>query len=190
MRTSLTSPSIRPHDQLPSITRRMRKPSSIGSLAEGLRGSVGSGWVRHSAGLTRLVADPHAKEHGGWEGGFAKRWIRWMHKEGMKQWILPCVLLATMWIKWAIGLGSYSGKTSNWCPVAHTTGSLLLGRNTPPMFGDYEAQRHWMEITTHLPFRQWYKYDLQYWGLDYPPLTAYISWLCGEMYIGGFLRTR
>ncbi|CAB4043472.1 Dolichyl pyrophosphate Man9 c2 alpha-1,3-glucosyltransferase, partial [Paramuricea clavata] len=21
--------------------------------------------------------------------------------------------------------------------------------------------------------------DLQYWGLDYPPLTAYHSWLCG-----------
>jgi alpha-1,3-glucosyltransferase len=47
------------------------------------------------------------------------------------------------------------------------------------MFGDYEAQRHWMELTVHLPFRQWYKYDLQYWGLDYPPLTAYVSWICG-----------
>ncbi|TFK17406.1 glucosyltransferase Alg6 [Coprinopsis marcescibilis] len=47
------------------------------------------------------------------------------------------------------------------------------------MFGDYEAQRHWLEITTHLPFREWYTYDLQYWGLDYPPLTAYVSWVCG-----------
>lgn len=47
------------------------------------------------------------------------------------------------------------------------------------MFGDYEAQRHWMELTVHLPIRQWYTYDLQYWGLDYPPLTAYVSWLCG-----------
>ncbi|KAH7100843.1 ALG6, ALG8 glycosyltransferase family-domain-containing protein [Auriculariales sp. MPI-PUGE-AT-0066] len=26
---------------------------------------------------------------------------------------------------------------------------------------------------------EWYKYDLQYWGLDYPPLTAYVSWICG-----------
>jgi len=49
------------------------------------------------------------------------------------------------------------------------------------MYGDYEAQRHWMEIAYHLPVRQWYKYDLQYWGLDYPPLTAYVSWLCGYM---------
>ncbi|KAH6912825.1 glucosyltransferase Alg6 [Coprinopsis sp. MPI-PUGE-AT-0042] len=47
------------------------------------------------------------------------------------------------------------------------------------MYGDYEAQRHWMELTVHLPFRQWYTYDLQYWGLDYPPLTAYASWICG-----------
>ena len=53
------------------------------------------------------------------------------------------------------------------------------GQETPPMYGDYEAQRHWMELTIHLPFRQWYTYDLQYWGLDYPPLTAYVSWLCG-----------
>ena len=49
------------------------------------------------------------------------------------------------------------------------------------MYGDYEAQRHWMELTWHLPIQQWYTYDLQYWGLDYPPLTAYISWICGAM---------
>ena len=45
--------------------------------------------------------------------------------------------------------------------------------------GDYEAQRHWMELTLHLPIGDWYWFDLQYWGLDYPPLTAYVSWLCG-----------
>ena len=57
----------------------------------------------------------------------------------------------------------------------------LLGFQTPPMHGDYEAQRHWMEITTQLPISEWYFYDLQYWGLDYPPLTAYHSWLLGKM---------
>jgi alpha-1,3-glucosyltransferase len=45
--------------------------------------------------------------------------------------------------------------------------------------GDYEAQRHWMELTLNLPISQWYYYDVQYWGLDYPPLTAYHSYLCG-----------
>lgn len=49
------------------------------------------------------------------------------------------------------------------------------------MFGDYEAQRHWMEVTTQLPISQWYFHDLQWWGLDYPPLTAYHSWLCGKI---------
>lgn len=49
------------------------------------------------------------------------------------------------------------------------------------MYGDYEAQRHWMELTIHLPFSKWYYYDLPYWGLDYPPLTAFVSWICGYM---------
>ena len=72
---------------------------------------------------------------------------------------------------------------SNLLPDARMTNSPPLGRDTPPMFGDYEAQRHWMEITIHLPFQQWYTYDLKYWGLDYPPLTAYVSWLCGKLYV-------
>ena len=44
------------------------------------------------------------------------------------------------------------------------------------MHGDFEAQRHWMEIAVNLPPSQWYingtHNDLQYWGLDYPPLTC------------------
>ena len=55
----------------------------------------------------------------------------------------------------------------------------IPGEATPPRFGDYEAQRHWMEITLHTPVREWYTETpanpLQYWGLDYPPLTAYQS---------------
>ena len=53
------------------------------------------------------------------------------------------------------------------------------GQGIPPMYGDYEAQRHWMELTVNLPLSDWYSYDLSYWGLDYPPLTAYVSLLCG-----------
>lgn len=59
------------------------------------------------------------------------------------------------------------------------------GYNTPPMFGDFEAQRHWQEITINLPIADWYKNttdnDLLYWGLDYPPLTAYHSWFLGRL---------
>jgi len=59
------------------------------------------------------------------------------------------------------------------------------GMATPPMYGDFEAQRHWLEVTTALPLRDWYRNttdnDLQYWGLDYPPLTAYGSLLWGRL---------
>ncbi|CAH8492424.1 unnamed protein product [Heterobilharzia americana] len=59
------------------------------------------------------------------------------------------------------------------------------GEGKPPMYGDYEAQRHWMEITVNLPYTEWYKNstqnDLYYWGLDYPPITAYHSWLMGKI---------
>ena len=43
-----------------------------------------------------------------------------------------------------------------------------------------------MEITAHLPISQWYFHDLQWWGLDYPPLTAYHSWVMGK--IGSFIN--
>ncbi|NWR71039.1 ALG6 glucosyltransferase, partial [Centropus unirufus] len=58
----------------------------------------------------------------------------------------------------------------------------FLGAGKPPLYGDYEAQRHWQEVTYNLPIRQWYfntsDNNLLYWGLDYPPLTAYHSFLC------------
>uniref|UniRef100_A0A0D3GMM6 Alpha-1,3-glucosyltransferase n=1 Tax=Oryza barthii TaxID=65489 RepID=A0A0D3GMM6_9ORYZ len=57
------------------------------------------------------------------------------------------------------------------------------GQGVAPKFGDYEAQRHWMELTLHLPSSDWYRNtsanDLAYWGLDYPPLSAYQSRLHG-----------
>ena len=59
------------------------------------------------------------------------------------------------------------------------------GEQKPPMFGDFEAQRHWMEITWSIPLGDWYRptaiNDLLYWGLDYPPLTAYVSWIFGGL---------
>ncbi len=40
-------------------------------------------------------------------------------------------------------------------------------------------------MTINLPVTDWYRNtthnDLLYWGLDYPPLTAYHSWLMGHM---------
>ena len=68
----------------------------------------------------------------------------------------------------AIGFHPHSGQDNH-------HGSLDKGAYG----GDFEAQRHWMELTVHLPIGDWYWYDTGYWGLDYPPLTAYVSWVCG-----------
>ncbi|PGH36514.1 alpha-1,3-glucosyltransferase [[Emmonsia] crescens] len=88
----------------------------------------------------------------------------WPARAGISQWVvLPLILMVVGLFRWSASLWGYSGQ------------------NTPPMYGDFEAQRHWMEITTHLPLSLWYFYDLQWWGLDYPPLTAYHSWLLGKI---------
>lgn len=59
------------------------------------------------------------------------------------------------------------------------------GEHTPPQYGDYEAQRHWMEISLHLAPADWYvnttQNNLSHWGLDYPPLSAYLSFLFGKL---------
>ncbi|KAH3698058.1 dolichyl pyrophosphate Man9GlcNAc2 alpha-1,3-glucosyltransferase-like [Dreissena polymorpha] len=84
--------------------------------------------------------------------------------------MLDCskVVIATLCailLRWCVSQGGYSGS------------------GKPPMLGDYEAQRHWQEVTVNLPLQEWYvnssHNDLEYWGLDYPPLTAYHSYLCG-----------
>ncbi|PLB52620.1 ALG6, ALG8 glycosyltransferase [Aspergillus steynii IBT 23096] len=88
----------------------------------------------------------------------------WAARAGVSQWlVLPLILMAVGLFRWAVSLWGYSGF------------------KIPPMHGDFEAQRHWMELTIHLPMSKWYTYDLQYWGLDYPPLTAYHSWLLGKI---------
>ncbi|SPO25975.1 related to ALG6 - glucosyltransferase [Ustilago trichophora] len=90
-----------------------------------------------------------------------RRLIRWLAKEQLKAIITPLVLLVAFLVRWMVGRGDWSG------------------RGVEPMHGDFEAQRHWIELTLHLPTSKWYFYDLQYWGLDYPPLTAWVSLACG-----------
>jgi alpha-1,3-glucosyltransferase len=76
-------------------------------------------------------------------------------------WIYAVIICVALAFRAAAGLHPYSGEA------------------TPPMFGDYEAQRHWMEIARALPPRDWYRQtaenDLDYWGLDYPPLSGYAA---------------
>lgn len=85
----------------------------------------------------------------------------------MAPWGWALLGLAMLLYRYCIGLWPHSGE------------------DDPPMYGDYEAQRHWMEITTGLPIGDWYRQtpqnNLQYWGLDYPPLTAFVSYACGRV---------
>ncbi|KNC47394.1 dolichyl glycosyltransferase [Thecamonas trahens ATCC 50062] len=81
------------------------------------------------------------------------------------------VLAAGVVVRAAVSVGPYSGWDS------------------PPRWGDYEAQRHWMELTQVLGPTEWYRNssrnDLDYWGLDYPPLQAYhakaFGWLAAAL---------
>lgn len=79
--------------------------------------------------------------------------------------------------------------------MTHTTSIYHSGAGAPPIRGDFEAQRHWISLTSSaissprlyssspnslsVPLKEWYSHDLSYWGLDYPPLTAYHSLLIG-----------
>ena len=80
--------------------------------------------------------------------------------------MLPCLIHSlSILMKTLFGLYGYSGE------------------HTPPKFGDFEAQRHWMELTTNIPVSDWYKNSTEnsdkYWPMDYPPMSGYHSYLCG-----------
>ena len=133
-----------------------------------------------------------------------RRGARFLQKsEALRPYALVLTLLGIVLVKWCVGLGGYSGKLCpalfpcrKECQVSDPPWSELTGRLASPMRGDLEAQRHWIALTSswlngstflHLPPspttrldpRQWYFYDLSYWGLDYPPLTAYHSLFLG-----------
>jgi alpha-1,3-glucosyltransferase len=43
------------------------------------------------------------------ERAMGKEWIRWMHKRAIKHWVVPSILAVSTLVKFAIGLGPYSG---------------------------------------------------------------------------------
>lgn len=88
------------------------------------------------------------------------------------------VLLAVV-VRWGVSLNSYSGRRSaklhvnisiieskltglqcrcidhKWFSFSWQPNDFCAGAGKPPMFGDYEAQRHWQEVTYNLPIQQW-----------------------------------
>ncbi|KAJ1655715.1 Glucosyltransferase-like protein [Dispira simplex] len=93
----------------------------------------------------------------------ATRWFGYVHRclPNLQPYAGFLSLVFAVYVRWAVALGPYSGS------------------GVSPTYGDYEAQRHWMELTWHLPIQKWYTYSPDYWRLDYPPLSAYVSWLWG-----------
>ncbi|KAK4049334.1 Glucosyltransferase-like protein [Microbotryomycetes sp. JL221] len=113
-----------------------------------------------------------------------RAWTGWLERQyRSRHTLLAIVVATTLVVKWAVATGTYSGHLK------------------PPMRGDFEAQRHWIAMTSSslnfkwlhrptgikadpdivVPMREWYFHDLQYWGLDYPPLTAYHSMVMGAV---------
>ena len=47
------------------------------------------------------------------ERGYGRRWLRdaGCTGTGIKHWVVPCTLLASVMVRWCIGLGSYSGAS-------------------------------------------------------------------------------
>ena len=57
------------------------------------------------------------------------------------------------------------------------------------IFELYDLDTPRLEVTTHVPYTDWYRGDVQgnelsYWGLDYPPLTALHSGVLGYIHVG------
>ena len=81
--------------------------------------------------------------------------------------ITICIHLISILIKIFVGMFGYSGE------------------NSPPKFGDFEAQRHWMELAIYLPVSEWYTNSranrIDYWPMDYPPITGYHSYILGKI---------
>ncbi|KAG0146799.1 hypothetical protein CROQUDRAFT_43829 [Cronartium quercuum f. sp. fusiforme G11] len=75
----------------------------------------------------------------------------WTYVGKGRQYIIILSVSVVILLKASVSLGGYSGFSQG------------------PLFGDLEAQRHWMGLTLH------------HWGLDYPPLTAYHSWLLAQI---------
>lgn len=117
---------------------------------------------------------------------------------------IGAILCFLFCIRILVGLLPYSGMSPNYYHDKYVfkyfetygwlkeilTSEEIEGYNTPPRFGDYEAQRNWMSLTIGLPLSGWYFpseiNDLGYWGLDYPPLSAFHSWVCGKVFVRYF----
>jgi alpha-1,3-glucosyltransferase len=108
----------RHHALQPTPDTWMRTPSPASSRGISPSASIpGGGVSRASAYYSSSFASFSTVMEAGMsmaeqEQGFGRRWLRWMHKSGVKHWVVPCALLASALVRWCVGLGSYSGTST------------------------------------------------------------------------------
>jgi hypothetical protein len=99
---------------------------------------------RHKPSLSfSSLAEQHVKPRrdgkvDGVNGSATRRWVRWMYKHGFQNWVLPAEILAAIWVKWAVGLGSYSGtylRPFSLCPLV--LDELILSVSRRPRYSSY-----------------------------------------------------
>jgi alpha-1,3-glucosyltransferase len=112
----IVAPVPRRHQALlqptPDAWIRTPSPSSrTTSPTTPIRGGFSRASARYSYVSFSSVMEAGNSKETPWqeEQGFGRRWLRWMHKNGVKHWVVPCTLLASILVRWCIGLGSYSG---------------------------------------------------------------------------------
>lgn len=91
--------SFQPH-------RTLQHHTSFSSLLE--REQAARGILK--PGAARAKSHESLKADAAAENAMGRRWIRWMHKRGIKQWVVPGGIILSMLVKVCMGLGSYSGK--------------------------------------------------------------------------------
>lgn len=73
------------------------------------------------------------------------------------------IVLFALLLRYTVSLWPYSG-TARPCPFhvalagCHCACAVVVcvaGAGAYPMYGDFEAQRHWMEVTVNLPIGTW-----------------------------------
>lgn len=92
------------------LSSHSRSFSSVMLENEMQLGASGSTSSLHASSGSVTRGKPPEPE----EPAMVRRWVRWMHKRGIKQWVVPAILAASTLVKFTIGLGSYSGVFSSY----------------------------------------------------------------------------
>lgn len=128
--TPASAAALQSHPRTPRLSLSSARPQQLSFSA--LHGhdaaSTGVQWSPATASpsvlgspsrkLRKVLSKTEIRSSSSGEKAMGRRWIRWMQKRGIEDWVLPGAIITSVLIKWCIGLGSYSGE--------HLVDSILL----------------------------------------------------------------